>query len=679
MSPAWRRGLFALVLAALWATPTLLPFGEGLDRRFTLGWYIAFTLGALWPAAVAWTFFGEIARLESRSPGAVRAGSLIAAAAGLAALAVDRIVGPFLWCITCEPLRHPPVPALVHHRLVFQGGIALALSALGLLISRAVRRPIRAAHPPLRWLVAGIALVLFLTPPYVLDAKTGPILVLVVAVGLGLLRDLPTLEERVRSGRLRVRAAVLVLGVVAWVVPLGGEMPDTGWGLFGMNALASFKLTGIEAAFVVLCMTAGDLLAWGMRRSKSVRARMLVLGLCCAGLALLVGGQNIRFENDEPSAAVFNLPLKLVVLAVATYAFASALARRLSRSLEQSVRAISEIRRGNLDVSLDASGRDEVAAVARTFNEMVSMLREAEFLERINTDLQSRSRQLTDTLEALRAAQTDLVRAERMASVATLVKGIAHELNNPITYIAGNIDPLMRYCSFLTGVATQLADGRARDRDELSNVTRLSPGKDLAFVTGDLTRLTADIAEGARRAQLIIADLQSLTSAAQRRIERVDLHRLVRQTVSLMSARLSPALRIETDLMPTPEIPARAGQLEQVLVNLTDNALRATGGKGVVRIRVAVEEGQVVVKVIDDGAGMSPDVMRQAFEPFFTTRSAGEGSGLGLAIVASIVRGHSGTVRLSSEIGKGTEVEVRLPLKPDLLADAELAPLSARA
>jgi signal transduction histidine kinase len=677
MSPAWRRGLFALVLAALWATPSVLPFGEGLDRSFTLGWYIAFTVGALWPAVVAWAFFGEISRLESGRPAAVRAAALLAVGAGLGALAVDRVVWPFL-CITCEPLMHPPTAILVHHLLMVQGGIALALSALGLLVSGAAGRPIRAADPPLRWWVATIALVLFVTPPYVLHAKAGQVLVFVVALGLGLLRDLPALEEKVRWGRVRVRAAVLVIGVVAWVVPIG-EMPDTGWRLFGMNALASFKLAGIETAFVVLCMTAGDLLAWAMRHSKSVRARMLVLGLCCAALALLVAGQNIRFDNPEPSAAVFNLPLKVVVLGVATYAFASALSRRLSRSLEQSAWAISEIRRGNLDVSLDASGRDEVAAVAKTFNEMVSMLREAEFLEQINSDLQSRSRQLTDALEALRAAQTDLVRAERMASVATLVKGIAHELNNPINYIAGNIAPLMRYCSFLTGVATQLADGRARDRDELSNVTRLSPGKDLAFVTGDLTRLTADIAEGARRAQLIITDLQSLTSAAQRRIERVDLHRLVRQTVSLMSARLSPALRIETDLLPTPEIPARAGQLEQVLVNLTDNALRATGGKGVVRIRVAVEEDQVVVKVIDDGAGMSPEVMRQAFEPFFTTRSAGEGSGLGLAIVASIVRGHSGTVKLSSEIGQGTEVEVRLPVKTDLLTDAELAPIRARA
>jgi len=97
-------------------------------------------------------------------------------------------------------------------------------------------------------------------------------------------------------------------------------------------------------------------------------------------------------------------------------------------------------------------------------------------------------------------------------------------------------------------------------------------------------------------------------------------------------------------------------------VNLTDNALRAVGERGTVRIYVGEAEGHAVVKVSDDGPGMTAEVKRQAFEPFFTTRDAGEGSGLGLAIVASIVRAHHGTVTLTSEPGKGTEVELRLPL-----------------
>ena len=91
----------------------------------------------------------------------------------------------------------------------------------------------------------------------------------------------------------------------------------------------------------------------------------------------------------------------------------------------------------------------------------------------------------------------------------------------------------------------------------------------------------------------------------------------------------------------------------------------------------AAEAGKVVLKVTDNGTGMSADVKRQAFEPFFTTRSPGEGSGLGLAIVASIVRAHEGSLTLTSEIGKGTEIELRLPVKAGLLVEAELGPITA--
>jgi len=403
---------------------------------------------------------------------------------------------------------------------------------------------------------------------------------------------------------------------------------------------------------------------------------MVVLGLCCAGFALALSNVDLLVFADPSSRLRPSLrPFVNLTLLVGTVsAFSVTMSRGLSRSLEQSMRAISEVRRGNLDVALDDSGRDELAAVARGFNQLVSALREAEFLEKINADLRSRSTRLVQTLEALRTAQADLVRSERMASVATLVKGIAHELNNPINYIAGNVAPLQRYGEFLTRVATELSDGHRRSVDEIRELTRLNETKDLAFVSEDLARLTSDIGEGARRAKLIINDLQSLTSATQRGVERVHLHIIVRQTISLLQPRVPPGVELEAKLEPVSELTARAGQLEQVLVNLTDNALRAVGERGTVQIFVGAADGQAVVRVRDDGAGMTDEVKRQAFEPFFTTRPAGDGSGLGLAIVASIVRAHRGTITITSKPGKGTSVELHLPLEPDVIVAAELSP-----
>lgn len=301
----------------------------------------------------------------------------------------------------------------------------------------------------------------------------------------------------------------------------------------------------------------------------------------------------------------------------------------------------------------------KVAAASRERATMQSKLEEQAVLAKVNADL-------TRTLEALRAAQAELVRSERMASVATLVKGIAHELNNPVGYIAGNMEPLRRYCDFLVRVATELADGRPRSAEDLARLTRLSERKDLAYVATDLARLTADVAEGARRAKLIIGDLQGLTATSQRSVEEVDLARAVRQTLSLLEPRKGPQVQVEAQLGDLPPVTARAGQLEQVLVNLVDNALRAVGERGTVRVTASAAGERVRLEVSDDGPGMTDEVRQHALEPFFTTRAPGEGSGLGLAIVATVVKDHQGTLKLDSAPGRGTRVTIELPARQEL-------------
>jgi two-component system NtrC family sensor kinase len=302
------------------------------------------------------------------------------------------------------------------------------------------------------------------------------------------------------------------------------------------------------------------------------------------------------------------------------------------------------------------------AATVATF----SSSRTRHLVSRIAREQRGREAELAALVEtrtrSLAAAQADLVRAERMASVATLVKGIAHELNNPINYIAGNIPPLERYVRFVTEAATQLGDGSVRSAAQIAAIVQLDPRRDLAFVAADLKALTQDIAEGARRAKLIVGDLQSLTSGSNRAIEEVDLGRVIEQTHSLFAARLPPGVTLAMDITQGPPMRARAGQLEQVMVNLVDNAIRAVKASGRVEMKLVRDGAIAVLSVRDDGSGMTDEERQHACEPFFTTRSAGEGSGLGLAIVAQIVEGHGGVLVLESAPGKGTTVTLRLPL-----------------
>jgi signal transduction histidine kinase len=385
-----------------------------------------------------------------------------------------------------------------------------------------------------------------------------------------------------------------------------------------LNAYAVVLALGGALAFVVACLGTADGLALALRGARSLRARLLVFGLCCAALAFLLSGVSVPVHVMGEGAAlghVLSFMTKLVGTAVIVVSFSLVLSREL-----------------------------------------------AESLERLNADLHARSEALARALDTLRETQVELVRSERMASVAVLVKGIAHELNNPITYVAGNIAPLRRYSAFLTRVALELADGRARGAEQVRAVTELAPGKDLAFVAADLERLTQDLGEGARRAALIIGDLQNLTSVSRREVELVDLGRAVRQTVALIAPRTPAGVRVTLAVADVEPFPARAGELEQVLLNLVDNAVRAVGSHGTVHVELRTQDRELELSVSDDGPGMPGDVKARAFEPFFTTRAPGEGSGLGLAIVASIVRAHHGTVTLDSEPGHGARFVIRLPL-----------------
>lgn len=270
-------------------------------------------------------------------------------------------------------------------------------------------------------------------------------------------------------------------------------------------------------------------------------------------------------------------------------------------------------------------------------------------------ELATRNDELGSALADLKRAETDLVRAERMASVATLVRGIAHELNNPLSFVAGNVGPLRRYADFLTRAVREVASSGTK-LEEL----RLGKNKDLAFVERDLGKLLDDVEEGAKRARLIVGDLQSLTDGPSRSIEPVDLAKVIAQSVRLLEPSKPETVAIEVDANDGEPILARAGEMEQAVVNLVDNAIRAVGDRGTIRVTLRVEDDVRIVVVSDDGRGMSESVRARATEPFFTTRAAGEGSGLGLAIVATIAEHHDGAVDISSRPGEGTTVTLRV-------------------
>ena len=376
MIPTLRRVALLVVLTLLWYTPYVLPFAEGpgAESRNTAGWFAAFVLSSTFTALLVWSLVDDIPRMEQRWPRAwqlvlIAGGSILAA--GLARWADG------------------DAATTLHGAVVVKCGGALALPAAFVLTSRALKRPVSIESVLLHRWVAGVALVLFWSPPYVPSVTAGLTALFSLACWIMWLRELPVWEDRAGARKWPMRLIAVAVALAPRIVI--GQLLDRYISFKGLVVFASLiLLTPLVQAcegltLTVLFMSAADMAAWLMRRSRSVRTRMLVLGLASAGLALAltrVRGRSIGADTsgnvieDRPLAGA----LHIGSLIVSVTAFSITLSRGLSRSLEQSVRAISEIRRGNLNVALDDSGRDEMAEVARSFNKMVAMLREAEFL-----------------------------------------------------------------------------------------------------------------------------------------------------------------------------------------------------------------------------------------------------------------------------------------------------------
>jgi signal transduction histidine kinase/ligand-binding sensor domain-containing protein len=286
-------------------------------------------------------------------------------------------------------------------------------------------------------------------------------------------------------------------------------------------------------------------------------------------------------------------------------------------------------------------------------------------------ELRARSESLADALERLSRIQADLLRAERLAATATMVRGIAHELSNPIGMVAGNVAVLARYSEHLLRVARALRDRSAAGDRDVEALVRLTPKKSLDHVAQDLPALLADIDEGLRRAKLIVADLGDLDRGVESRaIETTSIERAIAGSRRMLETARGALPEIAVECEPGAAIQTYAGLVEQVLTNLLSNAVDAVGEVAAVAssadvapisVRARRVDRGIELAVIDRGSGMEPEVLARAAEPFFTTKSAGRGTGLGLAMTLAMVRSAGGRVAIDSAPGRGTEVTVLLP------------------
>lgn len=288
-----------------------------------------------------------------------------------------------------------------------------------------------------------------------------------------------------------------------------------------------------------------------------------------------------------------------------------------------------------------------------------------EQLSRKNQDLLHKNLNLDAKNLELRAMQSQLIHQEKMASLGRLVAGIAHELNNPINFVHGNLPYLKEYVDDLKRLIAsldELPDVHRREVSDLKNKLRYD------FLVTDLDHIIADLNEGAERIRYIIRNLKSFSRLDEAELKEASLKEGIESTLKILSQYYGrDKIPVEVDFAELPPILCYPGQLNQVWMNILSNAAEAIQSDPApkVTIRTEQEGNNVLVTISDNGPGIDPEVQSKIFEPFFTTKAVGQGTGLGLSICHSIMERHGGQIWCESQMGVGTSFMVRIPLNAD--------------
>ncbi|MBS1747389.1 MAG: GHKL domain-containing protein [Bacteroidetes bacterium] len=290
------------------------------------------------------------------------------------------------------------------------------------------------------------------------------------------------------------------------------------------------------------------------------------------------------------------------------------------------------------------------------------------------TELQTTNNQLNSTLANLKDTQTQLVEAEKMASLGQLTAGIAHEINNPINFVKSNITPLRLDVKDLMEVLNAYNELHTLNGDpnkykqKLESIKELKEDIDLPYVQKEINNLIAGIEEGAERTAEIVRGLRTFSRIDEAALKLVNIHDGLLSTIVLLKNNIPYYVKVVKDFQSQGEIECFPGKLNQVFMNILTNAVQAITSKPnrleeeTLTIKTRdLDDGLIEVSIKDSGMGMTEEVKHRIFEPFFTTKDVGEGTGLGMAIVFKIIQKHNGKINIITAPGEGAEFIITLP------------------
>jgi two-component system NtrC family sensor kinase len=293
--------------------------------------------------------------------------------------------------------------------------------------------------------------------------------------------------------------------------------------------------------------------------------------------------------------------------------------------------------------------------------------------QQLTAQLEQKNHILEQTIYQLKQAQAQLVQTEKMSSLGQLVAGMAHEINNPVNFISGNLDYTEEYTQNLLKLVQLYQQYYP---EPVAAIQSEAEQMELEFIESDLPKLLSSMKVGVERIQKIIVSLRSFSRIDEANAKPVDIHEGIDSTLLILENRLKAkphksAIQVIKKYGNLPPVQCFASQLNQVFMNILSNGIDALEEMmekqqhflGTITISTMVEETKAVIRIADNGPGMSEVVQQHLFDPFFTTKPVGKGTGLGMAISYQIVvNKHGGELSFISTSDLGTEFIIKIPL-----------------
>ncbi len=332
---------------------------------------------------------------------------------------------------------------------------------------------------------------------------------------------------------------------------------------------------------------------------------------------------------------------------------------------------------------LERTVKDKKIAI-QILNKTIEELKEQhQYIQRVNQDLvqkeqhlanknqalQVQKEQLEDALRQLQMTQGQLINSEKMASLGQLSAGIAHEINNPITFISSGVEALNQNMDDILSVVNKYNEiNRENLETKMKEITALKEDVFYDELIGETTELLQAVESGAKRTAEIVKGLRIFSRLDKDILHFADVHELIEATLIILKDQYKYHIVVEKNYQAIRQIECYPGKLNQVFMNILSNAIQAIEDKGTIFINTENQIegesiGHISIRIRDTGKGIEKQIQEHIFEPFYTTKDVGKGTGLGLSISKGIIEKHHGKIKMESELGKGTSFLITLPIK----------------